>query len=275
MKPNRQDKYRVLLITFTCLIIISAGMLLINYTKYKIEQKELEQLSTVVSTNEISSSTKENDRAENTTIEENIVDSKDGVDPVQKILPQYASLYEENPDLFGWIRIEGTVIDYPVMFSPDNEEFYLHHSFDLSESQCGLPFLDADCSNDGFIYLLYGHHLINGSMFSAITKYADATFLKEHPTISFDTLYEEGEYQVFAAFYSRVYYSNETNVFRYYRYTDLSDSVIFDEYLEQVKTASLYDMDIEISYGDTLLVLTTCNYHTENGRFVIVAKKIG
>ena len=110
-------------------------------------------------------------------------------------------------------------------------------------------------------------------MFATITKYADAIY-EQHPIITFDTLYEEGQYQVFAAFYSRVYYINEKNVFRFYQYIDLSDPTVFNEYLEQVKAASLYDTNLEISYGDTLLTLTTCNYHTENGRFVVVAKKL-
>ena len=64
------------------------------------------------------------------------------------------------------------------------------------------------------------------------------------------------------------------NVFNFYQCTDLSDSTVFKEYLEQVKAASLYETDMEISYGDTLLTLTTCNYHTENGLFVVVAKKL-
>ena len=267
MKLNRKDKSLILFTTFICLTLILAALLLTSYSKYKAEEKELEQLSSLVST----TSAEENVTAVNT---EEKVDTKDDVVLEKKMLPQYASLYEQNPELFGWIRIDGTVIDYPVMQSPDNPEFYLNHAFDLSESQSGLPFLEADCTDGGLIYLLYGHHLKNGNMFAAITKYADVTFFKEHPTISFDTLYEEGEYQVFAAFYSRVYYSNEKNVFRYYQYTDLSDPEVFEDYVEQVKAANLYDTNIDINYGDTLLTLTTCNYHTENGRFVIVAKKM-
>jgi len=146
MKLNRKDK-SLLFTTFICLTLILAALLFTPYSKYKAEEKELEQLSSLVPT----TSAKENVTAENT--EEN-VDTKDDVVPAKKMLPQYSSLYEENLELFGWISIEGTVIDYPVMQSSDNPEFYLNHAFDLSESQSSLPFLDADCKDDCLIYLL-------------------------------------------------------------------------------------------------------------------------
>lgn len=91
--------------------------------------------------------------------------------------------------------------------------------------------------------------------------------------IRFDTLYERGKYEVMAAFYSKVYDVDEQGVFRYYEYTDLSSPERFQEYVEQVKATALYDTGVTAECGDQLLTLSTCSYHTADGRFVVVAKK--
>lgn len=190
------------------------------------------------------------------------------------ILPQYKALYESNPDLFGWIRIEDTKIDYPVMYTPEEPERYLHLSFNGSKSSSGVPFLDAACDPKGCHYLLHGHHMKSGSMFAAIMNYEKESFWSEHPLISFDTLYETGEYEILAAFYSQVYPQEKTGVFKYYQYPDLSGPERFAEYVSNVQAAALYDTGVTAQYGDTLLTLSTCSYHTTDGRFVVVARKI-
>lgn len=192
----------------------------------------------------------------------------------QTPLPKYLTIYEMNPDFFGWLSIEGTNMDYPVMYTPDRPEYYLKRSFDGSFSHSGVPFVDEECPADGNYYLIYGHHMQNQTMFGQLPRYADPGYCEEHPVIRFDTLYEQREYRVVAAFYSRVYDKAETGVFRYYAYTDLSDEAVFREYMEQVYAAALYDTGIAVDYGDELLALSTCNYHTKNGRFVVVARRI-
>lgn len=107
-----------------------------------------------------------------------------------------------------------------------------------------------------------------------LPEYADEAFWREHPKIRFDTIYEPGEYKVLAAFYAKVYRSQDENVFRFYRYTDLSEPETFDEYLNGVSSSALYDTGVTATYGDQLLTLSTCSYHTPDGRFVIVAKKL-
>lgn len=190
-------------------------------------------------------------------------------------LAAYVPLHEQNADLFGWIEIEGTKLNYPVMHTPEDPEYYLHRAFDGSRSNSGVPFLDGRCFEGGGIFLVYGHHMKNGTMFAAITSYAKKDFWKEHPTIRFDTLYETGTYEVIAAFYAEVYSEDEVDAFRYYAYADLSDQEVFAEYVEQVKAASLYDTGVGAEYGDQILTLSTCEYHAENGRFVVVARKAG
>lgn len=197
----------------------------------------------------------------------------ENTESVKTILPEYAALYEQNRDIFGWLSIDGTTINYPVMHTPDDPQYYLNRAFDKSDATGGTPFLDGNCNEDGGIYIIYGHHMSNGTMFASLPDYADEAFWQEHKTIRFDTLYEHGEYEVMAAFLSRIY-APENKGFRYYEYTDLKSEVQFNSYMEQVKESALYDTGVTAEYGDTLLVLSTCNYHTTDGRFVVVARKM-
>jgi len=194
--------------------------------------------------------------------------------PAPVPLPQYAPLYEQNSDFFGWLTIEGTIIDYPVMYTPDRPEYYLNRSFNGSFSYSGVPFIDAKCPADGNYYLIYGHHMQNKTMFGHLPDYASVDFCAEHPIINFDTVYESRRYQVVAALYSQIYDDGEKDVFRYYDYADLTDEQVFNEYVGHVLAGAIYDTGVPIEYGDELLALSTCNYHTAEGRFVVVAKRI-
>lgn len=188
------------------------------------------------------------------------------------ILTQYASVYEQNPDLFGWICIEDTVLDYPVMHTPDDPEKYLHLSFAGESSTAGTPFMDAKCGIDSDNYIIYGHNKKDGTMFREILQYADKSYWQEHPVIRFDTLYEQGEYEVLAAFYDRVYYADE-NCFKFYRFIKAADKADYDNAIQNYKEKSLYDTGVTAEYGDKLITLVTCSYHEENGRFVVVARQ--
>lgn len=188
------------------------------------------------------------------------------------ILPEYATLYEQNNDLFGWLRIDDTPINYPVMHTPNDPQYYLRRAFDKSDAQSGTPFLDGACFEGCGNYILYGHHMKNETMFGTLPKYADKEYWEQHKTICFDTLYEHGEYEVIAAFYGKAIAEGNPG-FRYYQYTDLTKSAIFEEYMEQVRAAAIYDTGITAEYGDELITLSTCSYHTDNGRFVVVARR--
>ena len=190
------------------------------------------------------------------------------------ILLQYSALYQRNADLRGWLSIDGTGIDYPVMYAPDRKEYYLHRGFDGQYAASGCLFIDEDCDPESNHQLIYGHHMNNGSMFGTLPDYADPAFGAQHPVIAFDTMWEEGSYELLGAFYATVYSPGEKGGFRYYQFEDLSDPSRFDEYVTQVKAAALYDTGVEAKYGDSLLTLSTCSYHTANGRFVVVARKI-
>lgn len=190
------------------------------------------------------------------------------------ILEQYCELSRQNADLIGWIKIDGTKIDYPVMYTGD--DFYLRHGFDKADSKSGLPFIDKRCAVKPFgtNTIIYAHNMKNGTMFSGLLNYKSWNYYVEHPIIHFDTLYEAQEYKIVAAFESEVYQKSDT-VFKHYNFLNPDSETAFDEYSAGIKALSLYDTGIYPEYGDELITLMTCSYHTENGRFVVVAKKCG
>ena len=195
-------------------------------------------------------------------------------DEPRVILPQYAALHDQNPDFFGWLYIEDTNIDYPVMFAPDRPDYYLHRDFECGDSGSGMLFIDERCPAEGNFYLIYGHHMASGNMFGRLPAYGSADYGATHAVIRFDTLYEQREYVLFAAFYSQIYGEFEDGGFRYYDYTDLTEEEAFYDFVRQVKDAAIYDTGVDAVFGDELLALSTCNYHTDDGRFVVVAKRV-
>lgn len=164
-------------------------------------------------------------------------------------------------------------MNYPVMHTPNDPEHYLRRRFDGSYSVAGVPFLDGECYEGSGNYIVYGHRMSDETMFSGLLNYAQQEFWAEHPSFRFDQYDFLAEYEVVAAFYSRVYTSEDVDVFRYYQYKDLTDPAVFDEFVDQVKAAEIYDTGVEPEYGDQLLTLSTCDYYIDDGRFVVVARK--
>lgn len=190
------------------------------------------------------------------------------------ILADLAEIYEENPDLAGWITIEGTILDYPVMHTPEDGEKYLYKNINGNFDANGLPFIEVGCSMDpeSDNIIIYGHNMRSGKMFASLMNYAKKEYWEAHPTIHFSTLYEEREYEIVAAFYDRVYYKYE-DCFKFYQFIDAEDEAHFEEAISYFKDNAEYDTGITAEYGDKLLTLVTCAYHEKNGRFVVVARE--
>ena len=190
-------------------------------------------------------------------------------------LRKYDELYNKNPDFFGWLKIEGTKIDYPVMYKPEDPEYYLHRDFYGKYSDSGMLFIDGKCPRVSNYYLIYGHHMNNGTMFGELPKYAKVDFYQDHKIIFFDTRYENRDYEVVAAFYGKIYpKEEEKDHFCYYNVKELSSEKEFTDYVKNVKANAIYETGITPKFGDELITLSTCNYHTEDGRFVVVARRI-
>ncbi len=192
-----------------------------------------------------------------------------------KVQKKFAKIFRDNNDFIGWIKISGTQIDYPVMQTKEDEEYYLHRDFDKKYNGNGTLFLDAD--DDASIpddnLIIYGHNMKNGKMFHDILKYEDEEFYNEHKYIQFDTIYGDGKYEVIAAFRTEIYDKNYTG-FKYYSFISAGTEEEFDTFVSECQQRTPYTISETAKFGDKLITLSTCAYHAEEGRYVVVAKKV-
>lgn len=190
------------------------------------------------------------------------------------ILPQFQSLCSQNSDLCGWLSIEGTGINYPVMFTPNDSEYYLHRNFKKQKEDRGLPFLEAQTDLlNSTNYLIYGHNMKDGTIFAGLKRYQSKSYYQAHPAIRFDTIYRTGLYQIIAVFHSQIYYENQ-DVFKYYKFYGSGTSKQFEDYVANVKKLSFYDTGVSAVPGEQLITLSTCSSYTQDGRLAVVAKRI-
>lgn len=189
------------------------------------------------------------------------------------ILAVYEEMKRNNPDFAGYLAIDGTEIEYPVMYTPDEPEKYLHKDINGAECDGGLPFIDARCSiaPDSDNIIIFGHNMRDGSRFGTLTMYDDKDYYKEHPVIHFDTPEGRREYEVMSAFYDRVYYTDEDD-FRFYNFIDSDNKEDYNKAIDSYIDKSIYDTGVRAQYGDKLITLVTCAYQEDNGRFVVVAR---
>lgn len=189
------------------------------------------------------------------------------------LLPDFAELYLQNPHLVGWMAIPGTVIDYPVMQSPEDPDYYLSRNFDKKNSKRGClytwPASDVAAPSDNIT--VFGHHMRDGSMFGQLSKYRDAKFRAEHPYIFFDSLQKLRTYEVMAVFLTT---ASVGEGFSYHEYIDFADEKEFDRFISRVRKLQLYDSGVTAEYGDKFICLSTCEYSQVNGRLVVVAKQV-
>jgi sortase B len=199
--------------------------------------------------------------------EEDEAEASSSTGTVTITVPDFEYLQSINSDVIGWIQIPGTVIDYPIVQGTDNE-FYLTHTYTGQENSSGAIFMDTGIS-DGFDDknpIIYGHNLKSGAMFSRLNRYTRASFWQQHRYI-YITTPENGQmiYQVFSA------YQTDPDAPVYY-YGFGADEV-FEEYIERVKSYSIYDAGISVTREDSIVTLSTCANNIQY-RFVVHAKRI-
>lgn len=198
------------------------------------------------------------------------------IDPADlTVLKKYKELYKQNNDLAGWLSIEGTVINYPVMQTgKKNPDFYLHNDFDKKESDHGTLFVDArnDIVNRDTNLIIYGHNMRDGTMFGGLKSFMDKDYFEKHQELVFDTIYEKATYQIVAVCLSKVNYQDD-DTFRYYNFLNAESKEEFQAFLANIQQLTVFDQKIDISYGDELLTLSTCNSYVQDGRLFLIAKK--
>ncbi|OIJ14894.1 SrtB family sortase [Anaerobacillus arseniciselenatis] len=183
------------------------------------------------------------------------------------VMASFHPLLEKNEDTVGWIRIDNTVVDYPVVQGNDNE-FYLNYTFNKEKNKSGALFMDFRNSIDFLDQntIIYGHNMMDGSMFGELKKYRNESFFEEINVITFDSLYEEMEWEIFAVFLS------DTS-FNYIR-PNFPDENAFQQFIQTVEEKVLYSTELEITNDDHILTLSTCASDFDDARLVVMAKRV-
>lgn len=197
--------------------------------------------------------------------------SKENITPKEENKKRQEKVSDWNNDYYGWLRIDGTNIDYPVMYTPKDPEHYLRRAFDGSDSISGTPFLDGYHVKGSINHLVYAHNMNDGSMFADLLKYRDDSFYKNHRYIRFDTSDGAGIYEIFSFFEVDI---TNPNTFRFYNFSNINDENTFNRYVKACKSLSAYDTGVTSQYGDKLLTLSTCADASAQYRTVVVAKKV-
>ena len=252
MKTRKlKDKITKLLIFFLSIVILVCSSLLIKDLKEEKNKKSVfEELAKI----------------------SNIESSKEN-DIETEVNPDLQKLFEKNNDIVGWIKIDGTTINYPVM-QKDND-YYLYRDFDKNYSKYGTPFAADYCDinlDDNII--IYGHHMKNGMMFADLEKYKNKEFYEKNKYIDLFILDKEKtlkrKYEIISVF--KILATDEE--FKYYEYHNLDEFTDYQEYVNKVKEKSLYETGNIAEYPEKLITLSTCEYSREDGRLVVVAKKV-
>ena len=278
-KSMKKSKHKVVILTrqemrikkmVTTLLFLAAAGCLIYFGLYCYEAYRTQQ------ENERLASRKDNEMLSSLYEAQEVVhtDEETGQEKVYTVLDEYKSLLNQNKSLIGWLKIADTNIDYPVM-QTDNNEFYLDHDVNQEPDKNGTLFMDYQCDvlKPSSNFIIYGHNMRSGNMFGNLDKYKSESYYKEHPVILFDTIYEKGTYQIMYVFNSHIYTEDEIT-FKYYQMIDIASEKEFESNMNSMREISLYDTGVEAVYGDQLLTLSTCDYSEDDGRFVVVAKRV-
>lgn len=182
-----------------------------------------------------------------------------------------AQLFEQYPEMVGWLSIEDTKLDYPVMQTPDKPNYYLRRDLQGEYDLYGVPYLNEACNlQDSDNLIVYGHSIDNGDVFGSLLQYSEEAYFRAHPTIEFYTREGTRQYTVLGAFITDV--TPETgDSFAYNDFIRADSITAYDAFVSAVRARAYYPTDTEASYGDQLLTLSTCEYTLPDGRFVVVA----
>lgn len=210
-------------------------------------------------------------------IQEVVVDKTKVTETKTERMLLVEKLQKENPDVVGYIEIEGTSVSYPVVQAKDND-YYMRRTYQKKKSIYGSLFVDYryDSKKPSTNMMIYGHNIGNGKnkMFEELLQYQKEAYYKKHPIIKFTTATEEATYEIIAAFRSRLYMNTDKGVFRYYYFFDAANEKEFNDYVNNSIKACKYKTGKTAKYGDELMTLSTCTYYEEDGRFAVVARKV-
>lgn len=267
--------FNTLICVFAAVFVVSAGMLIWYMVDSKTQSDHYNDLSALVQQARpvLPQQDPDNPSSADTPVQYpwiTINDPETG-EPVE-VLPDFAQLYTMNNDLVGWIRIPGTKIDYPVMQTPEQTDFYLRRDFDKKKNTHGCIYAKEECDlslSDNVT--IYGHYMRNGSMFAGLGKYKKKNFWQDNKYILLDTLTQRRTYEIFAVFVTT---ASQGQGFQYHTFIQADTQQQYDEFVAQCKALSLYATGITPQYGEKLITLSTCDKDLVNGRLVVVARLV-
>lgn len=193
------------------------------------------------------------------------------------MLVRFEELYKKNNDIVGWIKIDGTTVDYPV-YQTDNNDFYVDHDMSKQKSRYGAIFVDKNCkitqNGTSTNLTLYGHNMIDRSMFTELLDYKNLSYYRKNPLITFDTVYEKGAYKVFAVIVTNADKEDDDGFVFNYRQNSFSSEMGFLTFIENLKVRSVINTGVDVEYGDSIITLSTCSYEFDNARTVVFARRL-
>jgi len=262
-------RIRIVVLAFLSLAVLlvcsfMVGLELLSQQKEKEDFEQLAKLVTVErptaspapSSSPIASMTPDNTDVPEESPTEN--------EPAQRDLSE---LFAMNDDFIGWLCIPETDINYPVMHTPDNPEKYLRRNFQGEYSESGVPFLDSRCALDSDNLIIYGHNMMNGTMFAGLQGYVREDFCKAHPIVEFQTADGCAEYRVFAVAWVK---SND----EWYKFVGANSAEDFNSAVDKVIGKALFSISSAPEYGSQILTLSTCYDSAHNGRLLVLAAKL-
>lgn len=275
MKRFSKILYIALIVVLGAVFLYSAGSLLRYYMESRESQDKYNALSNLVSAARPTVPQTGNSETESTAPVSPWMTITDPITGAEMdVLPEYADAYLLNTDMVGWIAIDDTNINYPVVQSAgDNPDYYLHRDFYKEHDSHGCIYVREQCdvNKPSDNLTIYGHRMKDHTMFGHLAKYEDVAFWQGHQFIRFDTLTQRHTYQIVHVLITTATLGEG---FTYHTFVDAEDTADWDDFIGNCKELSLYDTGLEILPGDKLITLSTCEYTHENGRLVIVAKRI-
>lgn len=190
------------------------------------------------------------------------------------ILYDYALYYAKNPQTIGYLKIDGTKIDTPVV-QADNDKYYLRHDFNGNSTSYGAVFATykADFKPFDRNTLLYGHNMFDGERFAPLANYKSIEYFQKHPVIQFDTLFEKHSWKIYAVILTNGSTASDNGYFFDFTFDNCSDAC-FEEYIEEIDKRKLYETGVDLLPTDKLITLCTCTYEFDDARLIVIARMV-
>ena len=190
----------------------------------------------------------------------------------KEFLDYVREMKNENKDMYAYLSIKDTKINYPVMFI-DNNDYYLTHNFYKKSDRHGALFIDCYTDiNQSQNWLIYGHSMLDGTMFGGLHKFKNKSYLEKHNSIVLATMDKVYVYDIFAVVYTEIY-PETSGKFRYHIYNNIFSEGDYETFVSNMKKMSSYNINITPTFGEHLITLSTCVDAKSDRRLVVVARR--